>query len=223
MKKTMAWLFSLLLLLALSSCSGTSGSRSGSEASDREGNTGATDQSTELSGDESPAQKDNSVGGNSLVIYFSCTGNTEAVAKEIAAQTGATLFEIVPQQPYTDEDLNYSDDHCRANQEMNDESARPAISGAIENLSEYDTLYIGYPIWWGTMPRILNTFFDAYDLSGKTILPFCTSGSSGISESISAIREAEPESVVKDGLRIAGSSADNCTSEVAAWLEKNEL
>ena len=73
------------------------------------------------------------------------------------------------------------------------------------------------------MPRILNTFFDAYDLSGKTILPFCTSGSSGISESISAIREAEPESVVKDGLRIAGSSADNCTSEVAAWLEKNEL
>ena len=119
-----------------------------------------------------------------LVVYFSATGNTESMAETIAEVTGADIYEIVPEDPYTSEDLNYSDDNCRANQEMNDESTRPAISGEIENIDEYDTIFLGYPIWWGTMPRIINTFLDTYDLSGKTIMPFCTSGSSGISAAV---------------------------------------
>ena len=131
-------------------------------------------------------------------------------------------MELLPEEPYTEDDLNYQDDSCRANQEMNDENARPAISGRIENLSDYDTLYIGFPIWWGTMPRIMNTFFDEYDLSGKTVMPFCTSGGSGIDQAVSAIREAEPDAEVREGLRVGSGSAENCTEAVAAWLEGNE-
>ena len=152
-----------------------------------------------------------------LVAYFSCTGTTKAVAEKIAELTGGDLYEIVPSDPYTAADLNYNNNNCRANREMNDPSARPAIAGDNIDLSAYDTVIIGYPIWWGTMPRIINTFLDTYDLSGKTVLPFCTSGGSGISSSVSAIKSAEPGANVKDGLRASGTSGLN------AWLEKNEI
>lgn len=149
-----------------------------------------------------------------LIVYFSGTGNTKLVAQRIAELTGAELYEIVPVEPYTAEDLNYNDDNCRANLEMNDDSARPAIEGDLIDLADYDTIFIGYPIWWGTMPRIINTFLDMYDLSGKVILPFCTSGGSGISHSVSAIREAEPEADVRDGLR-----AENAQDEaIEGWV-----
>ena len=103
---------------------------------------------------------------------------------------------------------------------MNDPESRPAISNTIENLSDYDTIYIGYPIWWGSLPRIMNTFFDTYDFSGKTIVPFCTSGSSSISQSVSVIREAEPEAQVKEGLQVSSSGADDSSDEVSRWLEE---
>ena len=169
MKKLLASILAVMLVMAMTSCSG--------------GNSGA-------SGGDQAAQQNTD--DKSIVVYFSCTGNTKAVAEEIAAQTGSDLHEIVPEEPYTEEDLNYNDDNCRANAEMNDPESRPAISNTIENLSDYDTIYIGYPIWWGSLPRIMNTFFDTYDFSGKTIVPFCTSGSSSISQSVSVIREAEP-------------------------------
>ncbi len=121
---------------------------------------------------------------------------------------------------YTEEDLNYNDDSCRANVEMNDPESRPAISNTIENLSDYDTIYIGYPIWWGSLPRIMNTFLDTYDFSGKTIVPFCTSGSSSISQSVSVIREAEPEAQIKKGLQISSAGADDSSYEVRKWLEE---
>ena len=152
-----------------------------------------------------------------LVAYFSCTGTTKAVAEKIAELTGGDLYEIVPSDPYTSADLNYNNNNCRANREMNDPSARPAIAGDNIDLSVYDTVILGYPLWWGTMPRIINTFLDTYDLSGKTVLPFCTSGGSGVSKSVSDIRSAEPEANVKDGLRASLSS------DVSAWLEKNEI
>ncbi len=155
-----------------------------------------------------------------LVVYFSATGNTESMAETIAEVTGADIYEIVPEDPYTSEDLNYSDDNCRANQEMNDESARPAISGEIENIDEYDTIFLGYPIWWGTMPRIINTFLDTYDLSGKTIMPFCTSGSSGISTSVSAIRSICSDSDVLEGMRGTSSTTE---TQIEEWISENGL
>mgnify|MGYP000185851609 FL=1 len=151
---------------------------------------------------------------SALVIYFSCTGHTKAVAEAIAAQAGADLYEIVPANPYTSADLNYNDSNCRANREMNDPSARPAIGSVPVDLSAYDTVFIGYPIWWGTMPRIINTFLDNYDLSGKVVMPFCTSGSSGIGTSVAAIKAAEPDAIVRDGLRASGAT----DSRLAAWV-----
>lgn len=197
MKKLLASILAVMLVMAMTSCSG--------------GNSGA-------SGDDQAAQQNTDV--RSIVVYFSCTGNTKAVAEEVAAQTGSELHEIVPEEPYTEEDLNYNNDNCRANIEMNDPESRPAISNTIENFSEYDTIYIGYPIWWGSLPRIMNTFLDTYDFSGKTIVPFCTSGSSSISQSVSVIREAEPEAQIKKGLQISSAGADDSSYEVRKWLEE---
>ena len=115
--------------------------------------------------------------------------------------------------------MNYNDDNCRANLEMNDDSARPAISGDMTTLTEYDTVFIGYPIWWGTMPRIINTFLDTYDLSGKTVLPFCTSGSSGITQSVTDIRAAEPDADVRGGLRASGAN----DSGIESWIADNGI
>lgn len=152
-----------------------------------------------------------------LIVYFSATGTTKALAETIAETTGADIVEIVPSEPYTSEDLNYNNDNCRANQEMNDESARPAIADSIENIDEYDTIFLGYPIWWGTMPRIINTFLDTYDLSGKTIMPFCTSGGSGIETSVSAIKDVCGADV-KNGFRGTSSTA---SAQVEEWIAAN--
>ena len=149
-----------------------------------------------------------------LVVYFSCTGNTKAVAEKIASLTGGDLYEIVPEVPYSAADLNYNNSNCRANREMNDPTSRPAIVGRDPDVSAYDTVIIGYPIWWGTMPRVINTFLDTYDLSGKTVLPFCTSGSSGIARSVSDIKTAAPGAIVADGLRVSGVNDKN----LEVWL-----
>lgn len=148
------------------------------------------------------------------VIYFSCTGNTQTAAERIRDLTGADLIELVPEQPYTSQDLSYNDENCRANQEQKDPAARPRIAGQPLELSQYGTIYLGYPIWWGTAPRIINTFLDSYDLTGKTIRPFCTSGSSGIETSVADIRAAVPGVDVTAGLRIA----DPDGSDVKAWV-----
>lgn len=147
------------------------------------------------------------------VIYFSCTGNTRTAAERIRDLTGADLIELVPEQPYTSQDLDYNDESCRANQEQKDPAARPRIAGQPLDLSQYGTIYLGYPIWQGTAPRIINTFLDSYDLTGKTIRPFCTSGSSGIETPVADIRAAAPGVDVTAGLRIA----DPDGSDVKAW------
>lgn len=150
-----------------------------------------------------------------MIVYFSATGNTKAVAEIFAAALDADLYEIVPVQPYTDEELNYNDSSTRATVEQNDENARPAISGSVENIGDYDVIYVGFPIWWGDMPRILYTFFDSYDLSGKTIAPFATSGGSGISKAVQSIEALEPEAAVTEGLLTSGSRAE---SDLTEWL-----
>ncbi len=153
-----------------------------------------------------------------IVVYFSATGNTKALAQTIAKAANADLWEIFPKEPYTDEDLNYNNDNSRANIEMNDETSRPAISETIGNIEDYDTIFLGYPIWWGTMPRIINTFLDTYDLTDKAIMPFCTSGGSGISASVSAIKSACPNADVKDGFHGTSSTT---TEEVEEWMTTN--
>ncbi|MDE7185157.1 MAG: flavodoxin [Lachnospiraceae bacterium] len=129
-----------------------------------------------------------------LVAYFSCTGTTELAAEYIAEILGADIYEIVPENPYTEADLAYYT-NGRADQEQNDSNARPAISGGVENMDEYDAIILGYPIWHGQAPRIISTFLESYDFSGKTIIPFCTSHSSGIGSSASNLHDLCSESV----------------------------
>lgn len=157
---------------------------------------------------------------DTLVAYFSATGTTEAVALLIAEATGADVYKIEPEIPYTDADLNYNSDSSRANQEMNDPASRPAIAGeTIENMDGYDTLYLGFPIWWGQAPRIISTFLESYELAGKTIIPFCTSGGSGIGGSLSGLCELAPDATVLDGARMNGATAET----VAEWLNSLAL
>ena len=220
-KRFLVLAFALCMVLALAAC-GTQGSSSSSqvasaptqsesskseESSQPEQSSSNVEASSSEISSEEPSHTEESAseetGGKTLVAYFSCTGNTEGVAGDIAAALGADTYEIVPEQPYTEADLNYSNSDCRANQEQNDDSCRPAISGSVENMDDYDTIFIGYPIWWGQAPKIIYTFMESYDFSGKTIVPFCTSASSGV-----------------------GSSATNLhgsASDTANWLDGTRL
>ena len=149
------------------------------------------------------------------VVYFSGTGNTREVADLLAKETDADIFEIIPKNMYTSDDLNYNDDNCRANQEMNDESARPAISNDLSVVSEYDVIYLGYPIGWGTAPRIIQTFIESYDISGATVYMFCTSGGSGIEKSISDLQQLYPDVNIVDGKRLN----DATELDIREWIE----
>lgn len=152
-----------------------------------------------------------------LVAYFSCTNNTARIAGYVAEALGADLYRITPETPYTSADLNYSSSSTRATREQNDPTARPAISGAAENMAGYDVIYLGYPIWWGQAPKIMYTFVESYDLSGKTIIPFCTSGSSGIGSSASNLSASSADASWLSGRRFSGSDSE---SAVAAWAKE---
>lgn len=115
-----------------------------------------------------------------LVAYFSATGTTAKVAETLADAVGADIYEIEPEVPYTEADLNWRDANSRSSIEMNDPLSRPAIAGKRDNMADYDTIYVGFPIWWYVAPTIINTFLESYDMTGKTIIPFATSGSSGM-------------------------------------------
>lgn len=149
-----------------------------------------------------------------LVAYFSCTGTTGQLAEYAAEILGADLYEIKPEDPYTEEDLAYNT-NGRADQEQNDPSARPAISGSVENMEKYDTVLIGYPIWHGQAPRIISTFLESYDFAGKTILPFCTSHSSGIGSSADRLHALCPDAVWMSGERFSGRTQK---SQMEEWL-----
>lgn len=156
-----------------------------------------------------------------LVAYFSATNTTEGVAKRLANGIDADLYEIVPEVPYTSADLNYNNSDSRANKEMNDPNARPAISGSVENMDQYDIVFIGYPIWWGQAPKIMCTFMESYDFSGKTIVPFCTSGSSGIGSSATNLEPLTNGAVWLPGRRFSGSASQNTIMEWVRGLGLN--
>lgn len=156
-----------------------------------------------------------------LIAYFSCTGTTEQVAKYIESAMQADLYRITPEVPYTSADLDYNDSSTRATKEQQDASARPAISGTIENISDYDVIFIGYPIWWGEAPKIIYTFLESYNFSGKTMIPFCTSSSSGIGSSDAALHSlCEEDTEWLSGKRFSRSSTEN---EVMQWVNGLEL
>ena len=218
MKKLLSILTLCFVLLTLTACGSANTATAPTEAESKSAATETESAPTETENGAAESSDYQTSDGRALVVYFSATGNTEALAETIAETTGAELYEIVPEEPYTEEDLNYNNDDCRANREMDDENARPAISGSVENMDDYDTIYLGYPIWWGDMPRIINTFLESYDMSGKTIMPFCTSGGSGITSSVSNIRAACPDSNVIDGFR---GSASSGADEIEEWLSAN--
>lgn len=168
-----------------------------------------TEIKTRRSESVSTVEQEADVSTKTLVVYFSCTGFTELVAEYITEALGADIYEIVPENPYTEADLAYYT-NSRADQEQNDPDARPAISGGVENMDIYDTIIIGYPIWHGQAPRIINTFLESYDFSGKTILPFCTSHSSGVGSSADNLHILCPDSTIwLDGRRFeAGTSKE---------------
>ena len=155
---------------------------------------------------------------NVLVACFSATGNTWPLAEYAADYLNADLFRIEPEEPYTDADLNYNNNSSRANREMEDDTCRPALAATVENMPQYDTVILAFPIWWGQAPRIIETFIEAHDLSGKTVLCFCTSGGSGYGRTGSILSALTDDTVTwLEGRRFsAGTSAE----QMQQWLQE---
>ena len=151
----------------------------------------------------------------SLVVYFSATGTTRGVAEKIAALTGADLAEIIPAEPYTSEDLNYSDRSTRATVEQNTADARPEIANDI-SLDGYTTVYLGYPIWWGQAPRILSTFVEGHDFTGITVVPFCTSGGSGAGRTGETLGEQAKTGTFLTSTRLSAGVSD---ADLQTWID----
>lgn len=167
--------------------------------------------------EENSGKTDNQDTGNDvLVAYFSATGTTKGVAEKIAAITNADMYEIIPADPYTDEDLDYNDDTSRTSIEMNDPDARPEIGSEAISLEEYTVVYIGYPIWWGEVPRIMSTFVESYHFDGITVIPFCTSSGSDIGESGNDLAEQAGSGNWLAGQRFSGSVSDE---ELQSWVD----
>ena len=212
MKKIYSLIMAFTLLLTFTACSNNTNDESSCSAQQQSGTPDS------ISADKSDNQNDSSTpavtGSKSLVIYFSWSGNTENVAKSIQSQTDSDIFEIVPATPYSDD----YDTVVDLAQEEQRSKARPAISGTIKNIADYDVIYVGFPNWWGDMPMILYTFFDTYDLSSKTIALFCTSGGSGLSGTVNEVKSLEPNATVTEGLHIGSGSSSNPDKAVSEWL-----
>lgn len=232
MKKIFLLIITLCMAVALTACNSETG-----ETNSQNSETVSVTQSEADGGDEEnvrsdgtnsadidvPQAEENSVAdvpeeaeSKVLVAYFSCTNNTEGVALKIAEALNADTYEIIAEQPYTDDDLNYNNSSSRSTKEQNDDSCRPAISGSVENMEDYDIVVIGYPIWWGQAPKIMYTFMESYDFSEKTVVPFCTSASSGVGSSAENLHSSASDSVNwLDGTRL---SSDASEEDIANWL-----
>lgn len=235
MKKTIAILFSLFMIFCLAACGNSASSTEQSSTEDNAeensiGNDVSTENDSTLTGSGSSDNTESKEASEAqsveteipkvqetkvLVAYFSATNTTEGVANHIANGLDADLYEIIPEDPYTDADLNYNDNNSRTTIEMNNPNARPAISGSVENMEQYDIVFIGYPIWWGEAPRIVSTFMESYDFSGKTIVPFCTSGGSGMGSSAAVLEKLTSGARWLEGRRLNGSDSQDT---VMKWV-----
>ena len=152
-----------------------------------------------------------------LVAYFSASGVTANVAKLRAEAAGADLFEIQPAVPYTNADLNWMDKKSRSTVEMNDPACRPAIAGAVEHMEQYDTVFVGFPVWWYVEPRIVDTFLESYDFSGKTIILFATSGGSGFGKAVASLAPSCPGATIREGKLLNGRPSPDALKQ---WVEQ---
>ena len=229
MKRISAFFTAFFMAAALTACGGSAASGTSQPAADAAGASSAAAASSLAESESTAAEADSAAassaasemtdseavpGAHSLVVYFSWSGNTRRVAESIQQQTGSDIFEIVPQTPYST-DYNTVVNDAKAEQQQ---AARPEIAGSIENIDDYDTVYVGFPNWWGDMPMILYTFFDSYDLSGKTVALFCTSGGSGLSNTVNEVAQLEPNAIVTEGLHIRDNAASAPDDAVSQWL-----
>lgn len=221
--KTIVVLFMVFVLVAaMVGCAGSNngtdsnsdariGSQSGENSEDKK-----TGTDTSGSNEESKAE-DSVENGKVLVAYFSHSGNTKKIAEEIQSKTSADIFEIKTVNTYSD-DYNTVLDEAKAEQKDN---ARPELSEQVKDMAQYQTVIIGFPIWWGDMPMAVYSFLDEYDLSGKTVLPFCTYGGSGLCQTDKKIQNEEKDAEVTDGLAISDSSLDDADGDIDRWLKSN--
>ena len=233
-RKLLSLLLAVCLIAALTGCGSTGSSTNNSSAptsntenaAKADSGTGnenkadttaqAPDESTEGQTSEDAPSENQTSGRDTLVIVFSATGTTKGVAEKIAAITDADLYEILAAEPYSSADLNWNDKNSRTTIEMNDPNARPEIGSEDISLDGYKTVYIGYPIWWGDAPRIMSTFVEAHDFEGITVIPFCTSSSSGIGRSGKNLAEQAGGGNWLDGKRFPGSVTE---SDLRDWIE----
>lgn len=220
MKKAIAILLSLTMILGLAACGNSASQTEQLSTEDTSVESKADTESAENGTDMENTDNQDVQNHKALVAYFSATGTTKGVAEHIANGLNADIYEIVPEEPYTDADLDYNDNNSRTTIEMNDPDARPAISGSVENMEQYDIVFIGYPIWWGEAPRIVSTFVESYDFSGKTIVPFCTSGGSDIGSSATSLEQLTNGATWLDGRRINGSDSQDTVME---WVNSLDL
>ncbi|OUQ66542.1 flavodoxin [Eubacterium sp. An11] len=211
MKKLTALFLSLAMVLSLAAC-GTNASNETSAAPESTGNTEEPSSQPETEGEA----------GGTLVVYYSATGNTEQVANYIANITGGDLFELEPVEPYTSDDLDWTNDNSRVSQEYYDESLRDVelVADTVENWDSYDTIFIGYPIWWGIAAWPTDGFVEANDFTGKTVIPFCTSSSSGLGESGQLLAELAGTGDWQEGMRFRSSASE---ADVQEWLDSLNL
>lgn len=224
MKRLIALCLSVCMIILLTAC-GAGNTEASSDVENNslpvEENQLETESETKQPEAEAPteesADETADFGNHILVAYFSCTGTTEQIAQWIVDETGADSYQIIPETPYTEEDLNYSDASSRTTLEQADSSARPAISGGVESMAQYDVIFLGYPIWHGQAPRIISTFLESYEFSDVTIIPFCTSHSSGIGSSAENLHELCSDAVTwLDGQRFSGDAVEN---DVVDWVD----
>lgn len=220
MKKAIVILLSLTMILGLTACGNSASKTKQPSTEDTFVESKADTESAETSTNMENTDNQDAQEHKILVAYFSATGTTKGVAEHIANGLNADIYEIVPEEAYTDADLDYNDNNSRTTIEMNDPDARPAISGSVENMEQYDIVFIGYPIWWGEAPRIVSTFVESYDFSGKTIVPFCTSGGSDIGSSATSLEQLTNGATWLDGRRLNGSDSQDTVME---WVNSLDL
>ena len=221
MKKLTALIMSLLMITSLAACGSNETNTlapSEPESAQTESAPTSESQSTQDSTMESEASQEESVVGKTLVVYFSATGNTESAANYIAQATGGDLFELEPAEPYTDEDLNYNNDDSRVSREHEDESLRDVelVADTVENWDDYDTVFIGYPIWWGIAAWPVDSFVEANDFTGKTVIPFATSASSDLGQSGELLAELAGTGDWQEGQRFSSSVSEE---DIQAWVD----
>lgn len=216
-KKLSSVLLMSAMIFSLAACSSSSNSSSTSESSSSSASSESTSSEDSSSSAEETATVSSSEGGKTLVVYYSASGNTARVANNIAETAGADLFEITPTEPYTSEDLNWTDDNSRVSREHDDESLRdvPLTTTEVENWDDYGTVFIGYPIWWGIAAWPVNNFVKNNDFTGKTVIPFATSSSSGMGQSEQLLEEMAGAGEWQEGQRFSSGASE---SDVADWV-----